>query len=478
MAEDREIRPWHHFSKEFREALQSNDKEAFALLVDEALGGDNIIRTDDMLIDGNEHGRSYNCMGQSDMGLALIRAGRMWDVGAWVDDGIAALNVMLTKYGAGGLRLRDAASETAWYCGQTGRLDDDMGGTLNKHLYATRTFFLAAREMERLGDAAMATRYEQAGEEGYLKLVKGRQAAMLQDFFVQAEGEDYHLGSWVYYACNDASKGRGYFLDDSQKNASYHLFDMELISQIGNLADDDFDLTPFHKEQLGSISAFGGMLRVYRNKLDSGGLGQDTETARGQFSSTINGADDALDIDVNDWFEQFLFAPPVFGKEEDDRLHGSERGETLKGFEGLDTLMGDGGSDKLRGGRASDILKGGGGRDTLCGGHGSDMIKGQKGDDVFRFGATAESAPGDKRDTIADFERSGDTVDLHAIDAREERSGQQSFDYVGNAPFSGRSGELRFEGGILMADTDGDARSDLEIAILNIDRMDIADIVL
>ena len=123
-----------------------------------------------MLIEGNDHGRAYSSMAQSSMGLALIKAGRKWGVTEWVDDGIAALEVMLTKYGAGGLRLRDADSDTAWYCGQTARHQDDMGGTLNKPLYATRTFFSAAKEMEALGKAKKAAEYKEAGEEGFLKL--------------------------------------------------------------------------------------------------------------------------------------------------------------------------------------------------------------------------------------------------------------------------------------------------------------------
>ena len=306
LANSNKFKVWHHYMPEFREALENNDKEAFTRSVNKALGADHIVRKGDMLIEGNDHGRAYNSMGQSDMGLALIKAGRKWGVTEWVNDGIAALEVMLTKYEAGGLRLRDADSDTAWYCGQTARHHTDKGGTLNKHLYATRTFFNAAKQMEALGMTGKAAEYKEAGEEGFLKLVKGKQAPQLKDFFVQKDNGDYYFKSWVYYACGDADKERTYFLDQKQKNANYHLFDMKLIHTIGQLVDDDFKFKPFYKEQLEYVSAFGGMLQVYENKLDMGGLDNNTRTSYGQFTSTLNGSDDALDSSVTDWFGLFL----------------------------------------------------------------------------------------------------------------------------------------------------------------------------
>ena len=107
----------------------------------------------------------------------------------------------------------------------------------------------------------------------------------------------------MYYACNNANNNRSYFLTYEEKNANYHLYDI-LIYTLGHRVDDDFNFMPFHKEQLGPVSAFGGMLKVYENKLQMGGL-DNARTRYGQFTSTINGSDDALDGSVTEWFERF-----------------------------------------------------------------------------------------------------------------------------------------------------------------------------
>lgn len=476
--ENGEAKPWHNYLHEFRGALKRDDQEAFERAVEDALAGDHIIREDGLLIDGNEYGRSYNCMGQSTMGLALIRSGRKWGIDEWLDDGIDAMNVLLTPYDEGGLRLRDGDSETAWYVGKTSRDHDTKGGTLNKHLYATRTLFEAAKEMEALGNMQLAAQYEEAGEEGFLKLVKGHQGPQLKDYFVKTNQGDAYFESWVYYSCGNADGDRPYFLKVPEKNGGYHIYDMNLIYRLGNLVDEDFNFRPFYKEQLGSISAFGGMLQVYENKLDAGGLDVDTATSFGQFSATINGIDDTLDSTVVDWFEDFLRGPRILGTDGDDVLAGSNLDEILRGRNGDDDLSGASGSDTLRGGKGNDTLRGGAGADKLVSGFGTDKLKGGKGDDIFRFANKDVSKPGEKRDTIADFEPGRDVVDLRGIDVDPDEKGNQAFIFIAGNGFSGTPGELRFSKEILEADLDGDGLADLEIAMPGVSDLSAADILL
>ena len=273
-----EVKVWHHFGPELREARKNDDEVAFSRSIDEALGGSHIVRKRDMLIDGNEHGRSYNCMGQSTLGLNLIKGGKKWGVPEWVDDGIACLNVMLVDYEAGGLRLRDNDTETSYYCGKTSRSADHKGGTINKHLYATRTFLGAAEVMRDLGKNKLAAKFEDAGEEGFLKLVRGSHGPKLKDYFVRDEDGDFYLKSWTYYSLSNADKDRPYFLKYTEKNGRYHIFEMELIYAIGQWfeagadTDGDFYFEPFFKPQVASLSALGAYLQVYDNKLSRGGL--------------------------------------------------------------------------------------------------------------------------------------------------------------------------------------------------------------
>ncbi len=275
-----------------------------------------------MLVDANEHGRAYNCMGQSTMGLGLLRAGKKWGVDDWVDDGVAALNVMLTEYGAGGLLLRDAESDTAWYCGKTSRSAETKGATLNKHLYATRTFLEAAEVMRDLGRTELAARYEEAGEEGFLKLIKGAHAPKLKDYFVRDDGGDFYFKSWTYYSLGNADKDRPYFLKAAEKNAHYHLYEMQLIFRIydmiksGSDTDGSFNFRPFSKTQIDSLSAFGAYFEIYENKLEMGGLGKDTSTLFGQFGPTPDGDDDQLSNQVTEWFEEVSLCSTTSGNQQ------------------------------------------------------------------------------------------------------------------------------------------------------------------
>ena len=97
---------------------------------------------------------------------------------------------------------------------------------------------------------------------------------------------------------------------------------------------------------------------------------------------------------------------------------------------------------------------------------------------MFRFIDVTHASPGERLDVIGDFERGSDTIDLRRIDAQEGVSGNQEFEFVGDAKFSGRSGELRFNSGILRADTDGDARADFAVAVVDVARMSEGDFFL
>ena len=110
----------------------------------------------------------------------------------------------------------------------------------------------------------------------------------------------------------------------------------------------------------------------------------------------------------------------------DDTLRGNDAGNRLEGGGGADRLIGDGGKDTLLGGAGSDWLTGGSGADTLTGGGGKDR---------FVFTSKGDSPKESACDVILDFERpgraKGDLIDLAAVDARDDRSGDQAFDFGG-----------------------------------------------
>ncbi len=120
------------------------------------------------------------------------------------------------------------------------------------------------------------------------------------------------------------------------------------------------------------------------------------------------------------------------------------------------------GDDVIRGSAGADLLFGFGGCDTLTGGRGADALTGGGGADVFRFITAADSRAG-APDTITDFAAGHDTLDLRPIDAAAGVKGNQAFDFIGAADFSGTAGELRLAGRLLEADRDGDGLADFAI---------------
>ncbi len=85
----------------------------------------------------------------------------------------------------------------------------------------------------------------------------------------------------------------------------------------------------------------------------------------------------------------------VWGGSGDDRINGSNSGNTFLGNAGEDTLVGNAGNDSLLGGEGDDFLDGAEGNDTLNGGKGNDTVVGDYGNDAL--------AGGDGNDSLETF---------------------------------------------------------------------------
>ena len=116
---------------------------------------------------------------------------------------------------------------------------------------------------------------------------------------------------------------------------------------------------------------------------------------------------------------------------------------------------------------------GGAGGDYLDGGTGSDQLEGGAGADRFYFRTAAEAAG----DTITDFSvAQGDRIDLRAIDANASLLGDQGFGWIGGASFGNVAGQLRFAGGMLEGDVDGNGVADLQITLSGVASLSAANI--
>ena len=141
--------------------------------------------------------------------------------------------------------------------------------------------------------------------------------------------------------------------------------------------------------------------------------------------------------------------------------------DTAYGYGGTDEFEGGAGNDLLDGGTGNDDLNGGSGNDTLIGGHGTDILFGGTQADKFVFKSASDSIRGaTRRDTIIDFNKvQGDKIDLSMIDGNSTVAGNQAFTFIGAAAFSGVKGQLKYQGGIVAGDFNGDKIADFEIAL-------------
>jgi Right handed beta helix region/RTX calcium-binding nonapeptide repeat (4 copies) len=149
------------------------------------------------------------------------------------------------------------------------------------------------------------------------------------------------------------------------------------------------------------------------------------------------------------------------------------------------TLTGNNAANTLYGLGRNDMLKGSGGNDFLVGGAGSDTLFGDAGADTFDFNLTSESMAGaENRDTVHFFRTQGDKIDLSTINADSDILDStvdiQSFRWTGHggtdAFVKGVDGQLRFSGGVLQGDTNGDRIADIEIRIVG--TLQMGDVIL
>lgn len=180
--------------------------------------------------------------------------------------------------------------------------------------------------------------------------------------------------------------------------------------------------------------------------------------------------------------------PPINGSNGFDLIFGTNGNDVINALGGEDIVFGDSGNDNIFGGSGRDSLNGGSGNDILIGGGGADLLSGGSGQDIFRYTSVGDAPRATgifaalNRETILDFNSSNganhDLIDLSAIDANINVAGDQGFAFIGSSAFSGVAGQLRYSGGVLQADVNGDRIADLEIFMVSAPPLDRTDFVL
>jgi Ca2+-binding RTX toxin-like protein len=111
------------------------------------------------------------------------------------------------------------------------------------------------------------------------------------------------------------------------------------------------------------------------------------------------------------------------------------------------------------------------GRDTLTGGAGADK---------FVYKGLSDSVIDMMHDTITDFVRGTDKIDLSAIDANTGVAANQAFTgtlIAGTAVFS-IAGQLQLKASVLYGNTDTDAAPEFSIALTGVSALGATDFVL
>lgn len=230
----------------------------------------------------------------------------------------------------------------------------------------------------------------------------------------------------------------------------------------------DFNLNPY--PNLAIYDAGGN------DTLDLSGFdaGVQIDLHDGSFSSAAQAAPTAAEVNANRADLNALIGAPALGNLSQAQVDATEA--FYQNFHaqqiGLDTGVGGvganaylniaiaygtvienaiGGSqrDVLWGNEVANVLEGRGGDDVLNGFEGADTLIGGDGADTFQFRHVEQG------DSIADFESGVDAIDLVGF----------GFSFIGGAGFSNTAGELRFDGGQLMGDLDGDGIADLVIDV-------------
>lgn len=168
----------------------------------------------------------------------------------------------------------------------------------------------------------------------------------------------------------------------------------------------------------------------------------------------------------------------VYGGDGNDSIISGLGDDVVYGGDGNDTLLGGAGDDFIADGAGNDMVRGGLGDDNLNAGEGRDTLFGGGGADSFTFLTVNSISSGADRDQVRDFTVGEDVINLSAIDANTNAGGNQTFSFIGAAAFSGVAGQLRYAGGIVSGDVNGDGNADFALQIFRAPSLTASDFYL
>ena len=165
-----------------------------------------------------------------------------------------------------------------------------------------------------------------------------------------------------------------------------------------------------------------------------------------------------------------------------ENLTGGAAADVLRGNGLANRIQGGAGNDLIQGRDGADTLQGENGNDTLAGGAGIDVLTGGAGNDVFDFDTLAEISTlvygSYSSDSITDFTRGQDRIDLSTIDANSATVANEAFTVVldGTTVFTA-AGQLKLVGTQLLGNTDTDAEAEFALQLTGVRTLSMADFI-
>jgi len=209
---------------------------------------------------------------------------------------------------------------------------------------------------------------------------------------------------------------------------------------------------------------------------DTGFGGADGDTIYGREGNDLLRGDDGLDV--------------LVGGAGNDQVEGGTGADSLYGNAGNDTVLGGDGNDSISGGAENDLLSGGNGADTIFGDDGNDTIYGSAaadklsggaGVDYFSYTSVSDSNAA-ARDTIIDFIKGVDKINLSPMDADSTTAGNQAFGFTGTGAMFSSPGDLWIKealiGTVVYGDVNGDGNADFQLLAQGVFGLQASDFIL
>lgn len=363
------------------------------------------------------------------------------------------------------VHMQNAAGQIVTLEGGPQTLDLGFDGAVGQHTYTIEVTGTSATFLADGRELATYTAADMVGDAWRVADLR----AYVDLWPVSPGGQEYWAGPWVYPGSPMVAKVTAMgMVTQGGPLPPTGLVGDDLANRLTGTIGNDLMEGRGGNDTIAGLAGDDTLMGGAGNDQLTGGDGADT--------FFLDAGDDLIDGGAGiDWLAvaSALGVTVSLGSTSRDAAIGRDRiinVENVVGGAGNDKITGDRGANILLGSTGNDALSGGSGNDVLDGGLGRDRLSAGQGADTFLFRSAADSPLG-AGDTITDFRSGQDRIDLMDTSDQTLAFGTAAASYGVWSEGKGRATRL-------LADTDGDALPDLDIAFGGNARFTAADLIL